>query len=69
MTYSQGLDMLPDDIMGTRPSRSSEDRTGSSGSKRKQGDQMVESVEIIRSAMEYVNGQLKAIAEWSNVQS
>uniref|UniRef100_A0A9I9DDJ0 Retrotransposon protein n=1 Tax=Cucumis melo TaxID=3656 RepID=A0A9I9DDJ0_CUCME len=68
MMYSQGIDMLSDDIMGTRPDRSTEGRTGSSGSKRKQGGQAVETMEIIRNVMEHSNDRLKAIVEWSNVQ-
>ena len=68
MMYSQGLDMSPDDIMDTRLGRSSEGRTGSSGSKRKQGGQTAETMEIIRNAMEYVKEQLKAIVECLNLQ-
>ena len=66
--YRQGLDMPLDDIVGTLPGHSSECRTGSSGSKRKREGQIVETVKIIRNTMEYVNDQLKTIAEWLNLQ-
>lgn len=68
MMYSQKLDMSPKDIMSTWSGRSSEGRTGSSGLKRKRGGQAVETVEINHNAMDYVNDQSKAIAEWLNVQ-
>lgn len=35
MLYSQGVDMSPDEMLGTRLGRSSEGRNASSGSKRK----------------------------------
>ncbi|KAA0035724.1 retrotransposon protein [Cucumis melo var. makuwa] len=35
--YSQGIDLSQDDVRASRPSRASEGRTGSSGSKRKRG--------------------------------
>ena len=65
--YCQGLNMSPEDIMDTRPSRSSECRTGSSRSKRKRRGQDVETMEVTCSAMEYANDQLKAIAECQNL--
>ncbi|KAA0065601.1 retrotransposon protein [Cucumis melo var. makuwa] len=46
----------------------SEGRNASSRSKRKWGDQTTETVKIICNAIEYTNGQLKAIAKRSNVQ-
>uniref|UniRef100_A0A9I9DTW1 Retrotransposon protein n=1 Tax=Cucumis melo TaxID=3656 RepID=A0A9I9DTW1_CUCME len=66
MMYSWGLNMSPDDTMGTH-GRSSEGRNGSIGSRRKQGGQTVETVKIICNAMEYANDQLKDIAEWPNL--
>ncbi|KAA0061395.1 retrotransposon protein [Cucumis melo var. makuwa] len=56
--YSQGLDMSPNDIMGTRPKRASGDRNASSELKRKRGGQSVEIAKVICSVMEYVNDQL-----------
>lgn len=67
MMYNQGLDMSPDDIMGTRLDRLSEGRNASSGSKRNEKGQTTEAVEIIRNAMEYANDKLQAIVEWPNV--
>ncbi|KAA0042273.1 RING-H2 finger protein ATL66 [Cucumis melo var. makuwa] len=51
----QGLHMSPEDIVGTRPGHLSEGRMGLRGSKRKQGDQNMKVVEVIRSAMKYAN--------------
>ncbi|KAE8646815.1 hypothetical protein Csa_005367, partial [Cucumis sativus] len=61
--YSQGLDMPPDEMLGTR--QSSEGRNCSSGSKRKHGGQHYEAVDVISNEMEVRNDQLKAIANWS----
>ncbi|KAA0041796.1 retrotransposon protein [Cucumis melo var. makuwa] len=41
--------------------------TISSGSKQKRGGLRVADVDLIHEAMEYVNGQLRAIAEWPSV--
>ena len=60
--YNQGLDMSPDDIMATRPNRIGKGRTYSTGLKRTQGGQSIETVEFIQNAIEYSNDQLKAIA-------
>ncbi|KAA0047717.1 retrotransposon protein [Cucumis melo var. makuwa] len=40
--YNQGLDMSPDDIMATRPNRIGKGRTDSTGLKRTQGGQSIE---------------------------
>lgn len=60
--------MSPKDMISARPSRSSDCRASSSGSKRKRGAQKVETVDIvIRNAMECANDQLRAIADWSKL--
>ncbi|KAA0067707.1 retrotransposon protein [Cucumis melo var. makuwa] len=61
--YSQGVHMPPDEMFGTPAGQTSERRNCSSGSKRKRGSQHYEMVEVIRSAMEFGNDQLKAIAD------
>ncbi|KAA0055556.1 retrotransposon protein [Cucumis melo var. makuwa] len=58
-TWVKGLDMSPDDITGTRPGHSSKGRLSSRGSKRKREGHTTETVEIIRTTMEYANDQLK----------
>ncbi|KAL0537525.1 hypothetical protein IC582_026503 [Cucumis melo] len=62
--YSQGIDLLQDDVRASRPSRASEGRTGSSGSKRKRGSQRDFDVEAIHLALDQTNEQLRQIAEW-----
>uniref|UniRef100_A0A9I9D407 Retrotransposon protein n=1 Tax=Cucumis melo TaxID=3656 RepID=A0A9I9D407_CUCME len=62
--YSQGVHMSLDKMFGTRAGQVSERKNCSSGSKRKRGGQHYEMVEVIRSAMEFENDQLKAIADW-----
>ncbi|KAA0060443.1 retrotransposon protein [Cucumis melo var. makuwa] len=37
LVYSQGIDLSQDDVRASRPSRTSDGRTGSSGPKRKRG--------------------------------
>uniref|UniRef100_A0A9I9EDL5 DUF8040 domain-containing protein n=1 Tax=Cucumis melo TaxID=3656 RepID=A0A9I9EDL5_CUCME len=62
--YSQGVDISQDDVRASRPSRASEDRTGSSGSKRKRGSQRDFELEAIHLALDQTNEQLRQIAEW-----
>ncbi|KAA0041550.1 retrotransposon protein [Cucumis melo var. makuwa] len=62
--YSQGIDMSQDDVRASRPSRSSEGRTGSNGSKRKRGSQREVDVEGIHLALDQTNKQLMMTAEW-----
>ncbi|KAL0556028.1 hypothetical protein IC582_004533 [Cucumis melo] len=50
--YNQGLNMSPDELMGTRIARVSEGRYVSSGSKRKRGGQATGSGEVIHIAIE-----------------
>ncbi|TYJ97298.1 retrotransposon protein [Cucumis melo var. makuwa] len=62
--YSQGIDLSQDDVRASRPSRVSEGRTGSSGSKRKRGSQRDFDVEAIHLALDQTNEQLRQIPEW-----
>ncbi|KAL4032664.1 hypothetical protein IC575_005745 [Cucumis melo] len=62
--YSQGVDISQDDVRASRPSRASEGRTGSSGSKRKRGSQRDFELEAIHLALDQTNEQLRQIAEW-----
>ncbi|KAL0549508.1 hypothetical protein IC582_013992 [Cucumis melo] len=62
--YSQGIDLSQDDVRASRPSRASEGRTGSSGSKRKRGSQRDFDVEAIHLALNQTNEQLRQIADW-----
>ncbi|KAL4023499.1 hypothetical protein IC575_017257 [Cucumis melo] len=62
--YSQGVDISQDDVRASRPSRTSEGRTGSSGSKRKRGSQRDFELEAIHLALDQTNEQLRQIAEW-----
>ncbi|KAA0064820.1 retrotransposon protein [Cucumis melo var. makuwa] len=62
--YSQGIDLSQDDVRASRPSRASEGRTGSSGSKRKGGSQRDLDVEAIHLAFDQINKQLRMITEW-----
>ncbi|TYK18963.1 retrotransposon protein [Cucumis melo var. makuwa] len=62
--YSQGIDLSQDDVRASRPSRASEGRTGSSGSKRKRGSQRDFDVEAIHLALDQTNEQLRQIAKW-----
>ncbi|KAA0034933.1 hypothetical protein IC582_019653 [Cucumis melo] len=62
--YSQWIDLLQDDVRASRPSRASEGRTGSSGTKRKRGSQRDFDVEAIHLALDQTNEQLRQIAEW-----
>ncbi|KAA0036791.1 retrotransposon protein [Cucumis melo var. makuwa] len=66
--YSQGLNMSPDDLMGTRIARVSERRNVSSRSKRKRPGHAIDSGNIVRTAIEYENEQLNHIAEWPVLQ-
>ncbi|KAL0546040.1 hypothetical protein IC582_015945 [Cucumis melo] len=61
--YSQGLNMSPDELMGTRTVRVSKSRYVSSGSKRKRRGQASDSGEVIRTAIEFGNEQLNRIAD------
>ncbi|KAA0053511.1 retrotransposon protein [Cucumis melo var. makuwa] len=63
-TFADGVDISQDDVRASRPSRASEGRTGSSGSKRKRGSQRDFDVEAIHLALDQTNEQLKQIAEW-----
>ncbi|KAL4010558.1 hypothetical protein IC575_030059 [Cucumis melo] len=60
--YNQGLNMSPDDLMGTRTARVSERRNISSGSKPKRPEHTIDSGDIVRTAIEYGNEQLHRIA-------
>ncbi|KAA0025430.1 retrotransposon protein [Cucumis melo var. makuwa] len=60
----QGIDLSQDDVRASRPSRTSEGRTGLSGSKRKRGSQRDFDVEAIHLALDQTNEQLRQIAEW-----
>ncbi|KAA0066604.1 retrotransposon protein [Cucumis melo var. makuwa] len=62
--YSQGVYMSQNEMFGIRVGQASERRNCSSGSKRKRGSEHYETVEVIRSAMEFGNDQLKTIANW-----
>ncbi|KAL0559198.1 hypothetical protein IC582_003790 [Cucumis melo] len=62
--YSQRIDLSQDDVRASRPSRASEGRTGSSGSKRKRGSQRDFDVEAIHLVLDQTNEQLRQIAEW-----
>ncbi|KAL0553345.1 hypothetical protein IC582_007239 [Cucumis melo] len=62
--YSQGVDISQDNVRASRPSRASEGRIGSSGSKRKRGSQRDFDVEAIHLALDQTNEQLRQIAEW-----
>uniref|UniRef100_A0A9I9EAH3 Retrotransposon protein n=2 Tax=Cucumis melo TaxID=3656 RepID=A0A9I9EAH3_CUCME len=55
MMYSQGVHMSPDEMFGIRAGQASERRNCSSGSKRKRGSERYETVEVIRSVMEFGN--------------
>ncbi|KAL4018312.1 hypothetical protein IC575_021903 [Cucumis melo] len=61
--YSQGLNMLPNDLMGTGTARVSECRYVSSGSKRKRPKHATDSRDIVSTAIEYGNEQLHRIVE------
>ena len=61
--YSHGLDMLLDEIMGTRFECTSDGRNASSGLKRKRGGQPIENVDIFCNAIEYDNEPLNCIAD------
>uniref|UniRef100_A0A9I9EDG4 Myb/SANT-like domain-containing protein n=2 Tax=Cucumis melo TaxID=3656 RepID=A0A9I9EDG4_CUCME len=63
LMYSQGLNMSPDELMGTRTARVSEGRYVLSGSKRKRGGQATDSGDVLRTTIEYGNEQLNRIAE------
>uniref|UniRef100_A0A9I9E9K3 Retrotransposon protein n=1 Tax=Cucumis melo TaxID=3656 RepID=A0A9I9E9K3_CUCME len=53
--YSQGVHMSPDEMFGIRAGQASERRNCSSVSKRKRGSERYETVEVIRSVMEFGN--------------
>uniref|UniRef100_A0A9I9E8G2 Retrotransposon protein n=1 Tax=Cucumis melo TaxID=3656 RepID=A0A9I9E8G2_CUCME len=61
--YSQGLNMSPDNLMGTRTARVSERRNVSSRSKQKRAGHVAHNEDIVRTAIEYENEQLNHIAE------
>ncbi|KAL0556485.1 hypothetical protein IC582_004999 [Cucumis melo] len=61
--YSQGLNMSPDDLMGTRTARVSERRNVSSRSKQKRAGHVADSEDIVCTAIEYENEQLNRIVE------
>ncbi|KAA0066904.1 retrotransposon protein [Cucumis melo var. makuwa] len=63
-TFRLGYLTQLDDVRASRPSRASEGRTGSSGSKRKRGSQRDLDVEGIHLALDKTNKQLRMIAEW-----
>ncbi|KAL0557102.1 hypothetical protein IC582_005620 [Cucumis melo] len=62
--YSQGVHMSLDEMFGIRAGQASERRNYSSGSKRKRGSEHYEMVEVISSATEFGNDQLKTITDW-----
>ncbi|KAL0548430.1 hypothetical protein IC582_012881 [Cucumis melo] len=62
--YSQGVDISQDDVRASRPSRASDGRNGSSGSKRKRGSQRDFELEAIHVALDQTNEQLREIAQW-----
>uniref|UniRef100_A0A9I9E4K7 Retrotransposon protein n=2 Tax=Cucumis melo TaxID=3656 RepID=A0A9I9E4K7_CUCME len=62
--YSQGIDMSQDNVRASLPSRASEGRTESSGSKRKRGSQREVDVEGIHLTLDQTNEKLRMIAEW-----
>ncbi|TYK19873.1 retrotransposon protein [Cucumis melo var. makuwa] len=66
--YSQGLNMSPDELIGTRTTRVSEGRYISSGSKWKRGGQAADSGDVFRTAIEYENEQLNRMSEWPVLQ-
>ncbi|KAA0049583.1 retrotransposon protein [Cucumis melo var. makuwa] len=66
--YSQGLNMSPDDLMGTRIAQVNERRNVSSGSKRKRAGHAADSGDIVRTAIEYGHEQLNRIADWPVLQ-
>lgn len=55
--------MLPNEVMGTRTTRVSDDRHVSSGFKWKRGGWSLDSGDVIRTAIEYNNEQLNHIAD------
>ena len=55
------MNMSPDDMMSRRPSRSSDVRPSSSGSKRKRIMQQIDSLDVLRDAMDCTNAQLQSI--------
>ena len=55
---SPRMNLSPDDMMGGRPSRSSNVRPGSSGSKRKRTMQQIDNLDVLRNAMDCTNAQL-----------
>ncbi|KAL4035529.1 hypothetical protein IC575_004231 [Cucumis melo] len=62
--WVRGVDISQDDVRASRPSRASDGRTGSSGSKRKRGSQRDFELEAIHVALEQTNEQLREIAQW-----
>ena len=62
-TYSQGLNMSTDDVMGTRIARESDSRNVSSGFKRKREGESVETGDVVHNAIQYDNEQLNYIAD------
>ena len=63
MKHSQRVNLSPTEMLGTHTNRSSERRNGSSGNKKKQGEQHNETIEVIENAMEFANGQLSSITD------
>ncbi|KAL0541147.1 hypothetical protein IC582_021186 [Cucumis melo] len=64
IVYSQRIDLSQKDVRASRPYRTSEGRTGSSGSKRKRGSQRDLDVQGIHLALDQTNEQVRIIAEW-----
>ncbi|KAA0038312.1 retrotransposon protein [Cucumis melo var. makuwa] len=63
-TFADGIDLSQDDVRASQPSRASEGRTESSGSKRKTRSQREVDVEGIHLALDQTNEQLRMITEW-----
>ncbi|XP_031744343.1 uncharacterized protein LOC116404989 [Cucumis sativus] len=59
---SHRFNMSQDDI--ARPSRGTDSRTTSSGSKRRRGGQTLETADVIKDAMALQTDELRLIAEW-----
>ncbi|KAA0033261.1 retrotransposon protein [Cucumis melo var. makuwa] len=62
-TFADGIDLSQEDVRASRPSRASEGRTGSSGSKRKSGSQRDFDVEAIHLALDQTNERLRVLLQ------
>lgn len=60
-----GVNMSQEDI--AQPGRARDSRTGSSGSKKRRRGQPVDTIDVIKDAIDYQNDQLRLIAEWSQL--